>query len=122
MPTTVNTTSSIAMAPAYSLHRNAAGADTPPEILKNHGVNAEGYFYAHVQVIPGSGANPTVTVYWWSEESTKFIQEHTSIVKAGAGANVSYEFTIEPRGRRFFISVNAACKVFVSGFDRHHSG
>lgn len=114
------TTSSIALAPKYSLHRNAAAADVGPFATKAHGVNADGYEWAHIQVVPGAGVDPTATVYWWSVEAAKFIQEHTPIAKAGVGASTPYEFTIEPRGRLFFVSLSGAGKVFVSGFDRKH--
>lgn len=110
-------------APTYVLHRDVTGADTPPETVKAHGMNMNGYEYAHIQVVPAAGVNPTTTIYWWSEEASKFILEHTSIAKTGLGNGVPYEFTIECRGRVFFASLSAgAAKVYVSGFGKQHPG
>lgn len=108
-------------APSYALHRDASGADTPPQTARTKGMNMQGYEYAHIQVIPGVGVNPNTTIYWWSEEASKFILEHTSIAKAGIGAGVAYEFTVECRGRILYASLSAgAAKVYVSGFGKRH--
>jgi hypothetical protein len=76
-----------------------------------------------VQVVPSGGANPSVAVFWWSEEAEKFVQEHVALAKAGVGVNAPYEFTVESRGRIMFVAVTAIAAgtvdVYVSGFDPH---
>jgi hypothetical protein len=111
-------------APEYSLHRDGvAAADVMANVIKKHGCNAYMYNYAHIQVVPKSGANPDVVVWGWSEAADAFVQEHTPIAKAGVGADTPYEFTIEPRGRIFFVQVAAIAAgnvdILVSGFERH---
>jgi len=115
-------------APEYALHREGVtAADVMANVIKKHGCNAYMYNYAHIQVAPKSGANPDVAVWWWSEAVNSgngaFIQEHTPIAKAGVGVDTPYEFTIEPRGRIFFVQVAAIAAgnvdVLVSGFERH---
>ncbi len=117
------TKSSPDSAPEYALHReNVSSADTMSAVTKAQGCNASMYFYSHIQVIPDAGVNPNVAVWWWSDEADAFIQEHTPIAKTGVGAGVPYEFTIEPKGRIFFIQIAAttgAVNVMVSGFERH---
>jgi hypothetical protein len=62
-----------------------------------------------------------VALLWWSEEAGKFIQEQVPITKAGVGADVPYEFTVDARGRIMFIAfttlASGSCKVAVAGFD-----
>lgn len=111
-------------APYYALHRESVtAADVMANVVKKNGCNAYMYNYAHIQVVPADGANPDVAVWWWSEQANAFIQEHTPIAKAGVGANTPYEFSIEPRGRIFFVQVATIAAgnvdVLVSGFERH---
>jgi len=108
-------------APDYALHRDVDAADGVGAITDGmQGINMTGYEYAHIQILPAGGANPTVQVQWWSAEGGKFIQEHTAISKAGVGANTPFEFTVECRGRIMFVKVTTlaagTCKVLVSGF------
>lgn len=108
-------------APLYALHRAVAAADSLPETVESHGINMTDYKHAHVQVVPAGGDNPTIQVLWWSEEASKFIQEHTPFGLAGVGVNSPYEFTIECRGRIMFVAVTGGVgvgttKVLVAGF------
>ncbi len=118
--------SSPSLAPAYALHRDAiAAVDATAPTNAAYGCNAGMYRYAHVQVVPAGGANPTVGVWWWSEAAGKFIQEHTPLSFAGVGVNVPFEFTIEPRGRKFFVAVTTlaagTASVYVSGFQHEQA-
>lgn len=111
-------------APDYALYRGAiATADVMTNVVKKHGCNAYMYNYAHIQVVPAGGANPNVAVWWWSDKANAFVQEHTPIAKAGVGADTPYEFTIEPKGRIFFVQVAVIAAgnvdVLVSGYERH---
>jgi hypothetical protein len=114
-------------APEYALHReNVSAADTMSAVTKSQGCNASMYSYAHVQVVPDVGVNPNVAVWWWSDKANSgngaFIQEHTPIAKTGVGAGLPYEFTIEPKGRIFFVQITVTTgnvNVMVSGFERH---
>jgi len=116
--------SSPASAPEYNVHReDIATADVIANVVKKHGCNAYMYRYVHVQVVPEGGANPDVAVWWWSDKVDSFVQEHVPIAKSGVGANTPYEFTIEPRGRIFFVQIAAivagSVSVLTSGFERH---
>ncbi len=110
-------------APEYALHReDIASPDTMSVITKKNGCNSSGYEYVHIQVIPATGVNPNVAVWWWSEIADAFVQENTPITKTGVGAGIGYEFTIQPMGRIFFVQISAttgAVNVAVSGFKRH---
>jgi len=108
-------------APKYSRHRTAVtAADAAIMTDRKVGCNCEGYTHAHIQVIPTGGANPTVEVLWWSEAASKFVEDHVLISKAGKGANVPFEFTVDCRGRimfvRFDLLTAGTCEVMVSGF------
>lgn len=109
-------------APSYALHReDVSVADVMSAITKKQGCNASTYTYAHVQVVPDTGVNPNVAVWWWSDNAGAFIQEHTPIEYTGVGAGTPYEFTIEPRGRIFFVQIASTAgnvNVLVSGFER----
>jgi len=112
--------SSPSRAPEYVYHRKAlTGADVIATVPKKHGCNAAMYKYCHIQVVPVT-ANPNVSVWWWSNIKDRFIQEHTPITKSGVGIGVAYEFTIEPKGRIFFISLDnssgGTVDILVSGF------
>ena len=113
--------SSPTLAPDYALYREAvAAADVMATVTKKQGCNAAMYKFAHIQVVPVAGVNPNVAVWWWSEKAAKFIQEHVAIAKAGVGAGLPYEFTIEPKGRIFFVQValtTGAVDILVAGFE-----
>jgi hypothetical protein len=110
-------------APSYALYREGvAAADSDMTVFtKKNGCNASTYRNAHIQIIPSDGADPSVAVWWWSDQADRFIQEQTPIAKAGVGANTSYEFSIEPMGRIFFVQVatlaSGSVDILVSGFE-----
>ena len=109
-------------APDYAIHRSAVtSVDTIANVKETSAINCAQYQYAHIQVIPSGGANPNVAVYWWCEATSKFIQEHTAITKAGVGVNTPFEFTVNCRGRKMFVAITAIaagpCDVYVSGFE-----
>jgi len=119
-----------AKAPDYVIHReNVTAVDTIANFKGGDGINMANYQYAHVQVIPkpASDADPTVAVYWWSEAAGEFVQENPALTKAGVGANVPYEFTVECRGRKMFIAVTVLAtgeveKILVGGFELNDAG
>lgn len=112
-------------APDYVIHReNIIAAEAVTAFEKGDAINMANYHSAHIQVIPtpASGGNPTVVVYWWSEVADKFVQENPALTKAGVGANVPYEFTVECRGRRMLVLVSVLAAgtvdaIMVSGFE-----
>jgi len=119
-------------APYYASHREGVAAvdavvNGVIKKSKKNGCNAHQYKDVHIQVVPSGGANPDVAVWWWSDVANSgngaFIQEHTPIAKAGVGVDTPYEFTIEPKGRIFFVQVTAIAAgnvdILVSGFERH---
>jgi hypothetical protein len=111
-------------APNYFSYRVVEEKDTLPIIDKNLGINSATYHKAHIQVVPDEDANPTVEVLFWSEALGAFVQEHTKIEKAGVGAGVPFEFTIDCLGRIFFVAVTTmtegSTEILVSGFDQHY--
>jgi hypothetical protein len=112
----------LAMAPIYTPYRvGIAAADTLATVPEALACNAAGYDSVHVQVAPSGGANPTVAVVWWSAALGKFVQEHTPISRAGVGADLGFEFTVQPKGRRFAVIVTTiaagACAIHVAGFN-----
>ena len=116
----MSTKSSPERAPGYALYREVDAADVMTNVVKKHGCNAAMYKDVHIQIIPEAGVNPDIAVWWWSETADAFVQEHTPITKAGVGAGVPYEFSIQPKGRIFYVQVTAttgALKVAVSGFE-----
>lgn len=112
--------SSPELAPKYNFIRSVTAVDVPANLTRKHGVNAGMYRFAHVQVIPSGGGNPTVEIMWWSEAAAKFVKEHVALVKAGIGVNTPFEFSIEPRGRIFAVVVTVLAAgqadIYVSGF------
>jgi hypothetical protein len=111
---------SITAAPEYALVRDEIIADDVIATeVKEHGIQTATYAKAHVQINPSGGANPTATVYWWSEAFGKWVQEHTPLVFAGVGANTAYEFTVECQERLMFVAVTSvgvgAVGIAVSG-------
>jgi len=117
-------TGSLSHTPVYAFHRYLFGAsDTPPETVKRHGLNTEGFQFAHVQVVPVDGANPDVKVLFWSEKAAQFVEKHSSLAFAGKGANIPYEFDVECNGRTMFVSVPSGvgggqtCRVYAAGFN-----
>lgn len=119
------TTSSPKLAPEYALHRVVKEAnEAAPYAVREKGINMASHSHAHIQVVPeGTGCNPNVAVYWWSEKAAKFIQEHTAITKAGAGVLVPYEFTVECRGRIMLVAVEGGmaagrtARIYVAGYN-----
>ena len=117
------------LTPDYGHHRSEVEtADSLPNTTRPHGINMGSYRVANVQVVPGPTSNPTATVLWWSEAAGAFIQEHTPIVRAGVGAGVPYEFTVEPNGRIMYVALSGtinsgvnAVNVYVSGFELSNS-
>lgn len=109
------------MAPNYTEYRTGiAAADTLATFAEANGCNASGYDAVHVQVVPSGGANPTVQVVWWSEAAGKFVQEHVALTKAGVGADLPFEFTVSPKGRKLAVIVSTiaagACDIHLAGF------
>lgn len=108
-------------APRYARHRSGVtAADAAIIEDRTVGCNTEGYTHAHIQVIPTGGGNPTVEVLWWSEAAGRFIEDHVLVSKAGKGANVPFEFTVDCQNRimfvRFDVLAAGTCEVMVSGF------
>ncbi len=107
--------------PNYAFYKDVAAAESAAETVKQNGINMDGYRYANIQVVPtpASGADPTAQVLWWSETLGEFIQEHTAISMAGAGANTPYEFTVECNGRIMLVVLttmsSGTAKIYVSG-------
>lgn len=114
---------SIKKSPSYSLHRETTAVDSAFDVY-DYGINTSHYEKANIQVVPSGGANPNVEVLWWSDEASKFIQEHTQIAKSGVGANTPFEFTVDCHSRIMFVSITAiaagSVKVFVSGAVSNH--
>ncbi len=116
---------SINKTPIYTLYRegltavDAVGTLTDREL----GINTSSYEDICIQVIPKSGANPTVAVYFWSEHAATYVQQHTAISKTGVGATTPHEFTVEAKGRHVFVRVTAitagSVDIAVSGFKRY---
>lgn len=116
-------TGSLSHTPYYAYHRYLSGAsDSLPETVKKHGLNTEGFKFAHVQVVPSDGANPNVKVLFWSEKASQYIEKHSSLSFAGKGVDTPYEFDVECNGRPMFVAVTSGvttgqkCRIFVSGF------
>ena len=114
------------LAPEYAEHRTVKGAiDTGTITDKRKGMNMASHSHAHVQVIPINGANPTVTILFYSDVLDRFISPHPDqeVSFAGQGADVPYEFTFEPRGRIFFAFVTGTVTgddevgIHVAGFN-----
>jgi hypothetical protein len=84
-------------------------------------MNMDGHEVANVQVVPEGGANPSVSVYWWSDAANAFVQEHVPITKAGVGINTPFEFSVQANGRIMFVAIAAisagSASVYVSGHD-----
>lgn len=98
-------------APRYAKHRTVEdAADGLPVTLttKGHGLNCQGRRFVNFQVVPTpAAANPSVEVLFWSEAAGHFISANTPIAKAGIGAGLPYEFTVEAHGRILFCRVTA---------------
>lgn len=116
-----NTTQSPENAPKYAHHREGVSAvDVLANYTKKHGMAMDTYEWAHIQVRPQGGADPSVRVYWWSEAATAWVVDKDLPVVAGEGADTPYEFTVPCRGRRMFVAVTAiaagTADVHVAGF------
>ncbi len=117
-------------APDYAKHReNVTAAEAVANFKKGDAINMANYQNAHIQVLPtpASGADPTVTVYWWSEAMAKFVQENPALTKVGVGANVPFEFTVPCGGRRMLVLVTTLAAgtvdaIMVSGFELEITG
>jgi hypothetical protein len=123
-----DTTGSPASTPEYARHRDGVSAVenpiTTPVTDSRRGMNMRGFLRANIQVIPSGGANPSVEVYFWSDEAGKFIRGHTTLARAGVGADVPYEFSIDVNSRIIFVAVTAivagAANVMVGGSELDH--
>lgn len=109
-------------APRYARHRSGVtAADAATITDRGVGCNCEGYSHVHIQVIPSSGANPTVEILWWSEAAGQFIEDHTLVSKGAKGANTPFELTVECQNRimvvRFDVLAAGTCEVMVAGFN-----
>ncbi len=123
----LETTHNPTLAPVYARHRVVEGAiDTDPTTIdERRAMNMASHSHAHVQIIPTNGANPDVKVLFWSEAAGRFIDPHPdqAISFTGQGADVPYEFTFEPRGRKIFIFVtgtvtgNDVVEIQVAGYN-----
>lgn len=109
-------------APDYVLHRHLEETtDTLPETVKTHGINMMDWPVAHVQVVPSSGANPVVSILFWSEKAAKYVVQHASLNYAAKGNGVAWETTVPVAGRRMFVAVTGGvgageeCRVYVAG-------
>lgn len=119
-------TQSPILAPEYNLHRIVKDANDAGTIDDGRrGMNMQSYSHAHVQILPSGGANPDVKILFFSPELGEFIAPHPDqeIAFAGAGPDVPYDFSFEPRGRKFFVFVTSGVsaadvvKIFVAGFN-----
>jgi hypothetical protein len=110
--------------PTYVKYREVSAVEAGPFETEKHGINMEGWDYAHVQVVPNNGANPTVEVLWWSVGAGAFVKEHVALEKAGIGADTAFEFTVECRGRVMFVAVTTMASgdadIYVGGYGRRH--
>lgn len=94
----------------WALHRETVEAAdaAPPTDVKAHGMNMLGYEEAVIEVIPlGATANAALSVYWWSEAASAWIQDQTLLTFAAVGANIPWTAIIPARGRRMFVAVTA---------------
>ncbi len=114
-------------APVYARHREVRDAiDVLPETEKGRGVNMSGYLYAHVQVLPSGGADPSVEVQVWSDAAGAFISISPVATRVGVGADAPYEFTFSCRSRIIFIAVTGGVSggqgvdIFVAGSELDH--
>lgn len=116
------------VAPDFVKYRTVADAvDSLPETEKKHGINMGHYRRAIIDVKAEAGANPSVSVLWWSEETQAFVQEHTPLDRAGVGNDVGYQFVVEANGRIMFVAVTAGvgasniATISVAGYDLDHT-
>jgi hypothetical protein len=66
-----------------------------------------GYEEAIIEVLPiTSGGNPAVDIYWWSEAFDGWIQDHTAVSFAAAGAGVEWTATVACKHRRMFVRLS----------------
>lgn len=84
---------------------NIIAVDVSVPTEKSAGLNFAGYDIAMFQVIPSGGANPNIEVLSWSPTAGTFISANPVAVKAGAGVDVPYEFTVSAYGRTFWVMV-----------------
>jgi hypothetical protein len=113
------------LAPDYGHHRNNVSSVDPAALTDafysnvKAGINMRGYEYAHIQVVPTGGANPSVEVLVWSPGADRFIAIVTPVTQAGVGVDTPYEFTFSALGRHILVRVTSlaagTCDVYVSG-------
>jgi hypothetical protein len=108
--------------PNYTEHRKDVSAADTVFNDEKLGINMKDYEKAHIQVVPAGGADPSVTIRYWSPAKGAYIDEQTPITKAGVGVNVAYEFTVDCYGRKMFVEVSTiaagTADVYVAGFGR----
>ena len=113
------------LAPKYALHRKDVSAvDVMSEQTIRDGCNAGMYENTHIQVLPESGVNPDVEIWFWSPTGEKYIKPSPVIARTGLGAGIAYEFSIKAQGRIFFVQVAATTgnvDIAVSGFDHEQT-
>jgi hypothetical protein len=113
------------LAPDYVLYReNITQPDDMANITKDDGCNASMFEYVHVQVTTGIESTTNVEIWWWSDVANAFIRNASPIEVIGGYVGQVMEFTVETRGRIFFIQVTylspepASSDIMVSGFNR----
>lgn len=109
--------------PEFVLHRHAEGigGEIVAFVTKDRGILMQDYQYALIEVIPIDDANPELTLYFWSEEASAWITNHTAVTFAGKGVNVAWAAVIPVYGQRILIAftggpADGSTKVMVSGF------
>jgi hypothetical protein len=110
-------------APEYALHRHVIDAnDTLPEQIKGRGIVMQDAQFANILVVPTAGADPAVSVLFWSEEAGEFAKPNPALDFAAKGAGVAWSAAVQAFGRRMFVAVTAGMaadeevKVFVGDF------
>lgn len=110
---------SVDLSPNYVAHRLAVAAVDTNFTTESMGINMSGREKALIQVLPSGGANPNVTVYFWSAAAAKFIPAPADAI-TGAGADKPYEFVVDAFGRIMLVAVTTIaagqCDVYVSSF------
>lgn len=95
---------------AFALHRSGiASVDTLPITKaaqpKTTGINMAGYEEAIIEVLPAVGADPIVTIYWWSDAFDGWVRDHTLTTFAAVGAGVEWQAVVACKHRRMFVAL-----------------